>query len=209
MINFFSNWIEGIAVAVIISTIFEMLLPNGNIKKYVKMILGIYIIFCIIAPFTDTKVLGESELFKKIDEYTNDSEIKNHSEYDTNKKINKIYESTFEKDLIKTIEKEGFTVYKCSVKGNFNAEDENAGITEISIILESKKTSKNNLNDNDKTEGEDIDGIDEIKKVKINVSKKNVENNIEDVVAKDIDTLKKYLSKHYEIDKGIIKIHIR
>ena len=209
MINFFSNWIEGIAVAVIISTIFEMLLPNGNIKKYVKMILGIYIIFCIIAPFTDTKVLGESELFKKIDEYTNDSEIKNYSEYDTNKKINKIYESTFEKDLIKTIEKEGFTVYKCSVKGNFNAEDENAGITEISIILESKKTSKNNLNDNDKTEGEDIDGIDEIKKVKINVSKKNVENNIEDVVAKDIDTLKKYLSKHYEIDKGIIKIHIR
>jgi len=209
VINFFSNWIEGIAVAVIISTIFEMLLPNGNIKKYVKMILGIYIIFCIIAPFTDTKVLGESELFKKIDEYTNDSEIKNYSEYDTNKKINKIYESTFEKDLIKTIEKEGFTVYKCSVKGNFNAEDENAGITEISIILESKKTSKNNLNDNDKTEGEDIDGIDEIKKVKINVSKKNVENNIEDVVAKDIDTLKKYLSKHYEIDKGIIKIHIR
>lgn len=209
MINFFSNWIEGIVVAVIISTIFEMLLPNGNIKKYVKMILGIYIIFCIIAPFTDTKVLGESELFKKIDEYTNDSEIKNYSEYDTNKKINKIYESTFEKDLIKTIEKEGFTVYKCSVKGNFNAEDENAGITEISIILESKKTSKNNLNDNDKTEGEDIDGIDEIKKVKINVSKKNVENNIEDVVAKDIDTLKKYLSKHYEIDKGIIKIHIR
>ena len=209
MINFFSNWIEGIVVAVIISTIFEMLLPNGNIKKYVKMILGIYIIFCIIAPFTDTKVLGESELFKKIDEYTSDSEIKNYSEYDTNKKINKIYESTFEKDLIKTIEKEGFTVYKCSVKGNFNAEDENAGITEISIILESKKTSKNNLNDNDKTEGEDIDGIDEIKKVKINVSKKNVENNIEDVVAKDIDTLKKYLSKHYEIDKGIIKIHIR
>ena len=209
MINFFSNWIEGIAIAVIISTIFEMLLPNGNIKKYVKMILGIYIIFCIIAPFTDTKVLGESELFKKIDEYTNDSEIKNYSEYDTNKKINKIYESTFEKDLIKTIEKEGFTVYKCSVKGNFNAEDENAGITEISIILESKKTSKNNLNDNDKTEGEDIDGIDEIKKVKINVSKKNIENNIEDVVAKDIDTLKKYLSKHYEIDKGIIKIHIR
>jgi len=209
VINFFSNWIEGIVVAVIISTIFEMLLPNGNIKKYVKMILGIYIIFCIIAPFTDTKVLGESELFKKIDEYTNDSEIKNYSEYDTNKKINKIYESTFEKDLIKTIEKEGFTVYKCSVKGNFNAEDENAGITEISIILESKKTSKNNLNDNDKTEGEDIDGIDEIKKVKINVSKKNVENNIEDVVAKDIDTLKKYLSKHYEIDKGIIKIHIR
>ena len=47
MIEFLSNWIQGIAIAVIIASIFEMLLPNGNIKKYVKVILGIYIVFCI------------------------------------------------------------------------------------------------------------------------------------------------------------------
>ena len=38
MIEFLGKWIEGIAISVIIASIFEMLLPDGNIKKYVKMI---------------------------------------------------------------------------------------------------------------------------------------------------------------------------
>ena len=57
MINFLSNWIEGIAIAAIIASIFEMIIPNGNIKKYIKVILGIYVVFSIIAPFVDSKAL--------------------------------------------------------------------------------------------------------------------------------------------------------
>ena len=218
MISFFSNWIEGIAIAVIIATIFEMLLPNGNIKKYVKIILGIYIILCMIAPFTYTKVIGESKILKKVDEYTNYSEYKDYSkeEKDTDKKLNRIYENTFEKDLIKTIEKEGFTVYKCNVKGNFNAEGDNAGISKINITIESKKAIKKKLSDKEKTENQNSiinDNnnhitINEVENVKINVSEKE-ESNEEDVNVKDINTLKKYLSNHYEIDKGIIKIYTR
>ena len=56
MIEFLSKWIEGIAIAVIIASIFEMILPNGNIKKNVKVILGIYIVFSIISPFSESKV---------------------------------------------------------------------------------------------------------------------------------------------------------
>ena len=48
MIKFLSSWVEGIAIAVIVASIFEMILPNGNIKKYVKIVLGIFIIFNII-----------------------------------------------------------------------------------------------------------------------------------------------------------------
>ena len=55
MIKFLSNWIEGIVIAVIIASIFEMLLPKGNIKKYVKIILGMYIVFNIISPFLNNK----------------------------------------------------------------------------------------------------------------------------------------------------------
>ena len=57
MIKFLSSWIEQIAVAVILVSIFEMILPNGNIKKYVKMILSIYVVFNIIYPFVDSKAL--------------------------------------------------------------------------------------------------------------------------------------------------------
>ena len=57
MINFLSNWIEQIAIAVIIVSIFELILPKGNLKKYIKVVLGIYIIFCMISPFVNSSAL--------------------------------------------------------------------------------------------------------------------------------------------------------
>ena len=44
------GWCEEFVIAVIISLIIEMLLPEGNNKKYVKVIIGIYIIFVMINP---------------------------------------------------------------------------------------------------------------------------------------------------------------
>ena len=54
MINWISNWAQGIIVAVIIGTIIEMVLPEGNCKKYVKVVIGIYILFSIISPDINT-----------------------------------------------------------------------------------------------------------------------------------------------------------
>ena len=51
MINFCKNWCEEIIVAVIISVIIESILPEGNNKKYVKVVIGVYIIFTILNPF--------------------------------------------------------------------------------------------------------------------------------------------------------------
>ena len=278
MIEFLSKWVEGIAIAVIIASIFEMILPNGNIKKYVKVILGIYIVFSIISPFADNKVMGKFDISKKIDNYSHSLENKDFSkqngdianndylkdegtianndysknEASSEKRLNKIYEDTFEKELVQTIEKEGFSVYKCEVKGNFNAEEGNAGINKIQITLESQKSIKkksdkddnainpygdnnliqsnkedntiksqkddnkiksdeeNNLTKSDNDESRiKIENVTEVPKVEINVGKKITNNTEENVSAKDIDTLKKYLSKHYEIDKGVIEIHVR
>ena len=208
MIEFLSKWIEGIAITVIIASIFEMILPNGNIKKYVKVILGIYVIFSIISPFTNNKVMGNFDISKKIEKYSENIETKDFSkdESSSEKKLNSIYENTFEKELIKTIEKEGFIIYKCDVKGNFNAEEENAGISKINIIIEDKKIIKKKSEENNEIK---IDNVNEIKKVEINIDNKTANKAEEEVNAKDVDTLRKYLSKHYEIDKGIIDIHVR
>ena len=208
MIEFLSKWIEGIAITVIIASIFEMILPNGNIKKIVKVILGIYVIFSIISPFTNNKVMGNFDLSKKIEKYSENIETKDFSkdESSSEKKLNSIYENTFEKELIKTIEKEGFIIYKCDVKGNFNAEEENAGISKINIIIEDKKIIKKKSEENNEIK---IDNVNEIKKVEINIDNKTANKAEEEVNAKDVDTLRKYLSKHYEIDKGIIDIHVR
>lgn len=46
-------WCEGIIIAIIICIIIESLLPNGNNKKYVKVVIGIYIMFITLNPIFD------------------------------------------------------------------------------------------------------------------------------------------------------------
>ena len=57
MIEFCREWCEGIIIAVIISIIIEAILPDGNNKKYVKVVVGIYIIFTILNP-----ILGKLDI---------------------------------------------------------------------------------------------------------------------------------------------------
>ena len=51
MIEWIKNWTEGIIIAVIISIIIEMLVPDGKNKKYVKVVSGIYILYTKIIDF--------------------------------------------------------------------------------------------------------------------------------------------------------------
>ncbi len=57
MIEFLSSWAKSLGVAIVIVSILEMLLPNNKTKKYIRMVMGVYIIFNIIAPFIDNKDL--------------------------------------------------------------------------------------------------------------------------------------------------------
>ena len=58
MVEWISNWAESIIVAVIIATIIEMILPEGNSKKYIKVVIGVYVLFTIIIPVIN-KFTGE------------------------------------------------------------------------------------------------------------------------------------------------------
>lgn len=57
MISWFNSWAQGIILAVIIVTILEMIVPEGKNKKYIKIVMGVYITFTIISPII-TKVTG-------------------------------------------------------------------------------------------------------------------------------------------------------
>ena len=92
------------------------------------------------------------------------------------------------------------------MKGNFNAEEKNAGISKISITLENIKVLKKKEEDKNEIK---IDSVNEVQKVEVNIRNKITNETEEDVNAKDLNTLRRYLSKHYEIDKGIIDIHVR
>lgn len=198
MLEFLYNWIEQIALAVIIASIFEMILPSGKSQKYIKMVLGIFIIFNIISPFVDANSLYNFDVNELIENYTEN--IETSSGISTQDKIEEAYIKELETDIINTVEKEGYNVSSCDIDAVIYSDDNNAGINSINIVLLSKN--------NNKTEETSSD-INSIENIEINVSvgnqeKNNQENNI---TQKDIKDLKKTLSKHYEIDEKIININ--
>ena len=48
MLEIISVWAQGIIVSVIIATIIEMILPNSSNSKYIKVVIGVFILFNII-----------------------------------------------------------------------------------------------------------------------------------------------------------------
>ena len=55
MIEFISSWAKSLGLAIVIVSILEMLLPNNKNKKYIRMVMGIYILFNIVSPFISNK----------------------------------------------------------------------------------------------------------------------------------------------------------
>ena len=70
--NFLNTWLQGIIVCVIIVTIIELILPSGSTKKYIKVVLGMFILFNIITPVINkiTKNNFEISSIINMDEYS-------------------------------------------------------------------------------------------------------------------------------------------
>ena len=93
-------------MAVIIGAIIEMILPEGNSKKYVKIVIGVYVLFTIISPVI-SKITGKTiqvsdilELNKYIEETENNSKLYVTLDEDNSNNIKDIYEKleyTFQK----------------------------------------------------------------------------------------------------------------
>lgn len=214
MVKFLGNWIEGIAIAVIIASIFEMILPNGNLKKYIKVVLGIYIVFNIISPFVDSNALYSFNISDTIDEYTNNVTSSSTSvggSSSTNVDIEKIYLDTLESEIIETVESQGYTVNSCNVDAVFDT-SKNAGIKKINIVIAEFYSDNIEESSNDNTDDDtEIEEVEEIEKVEINIGEKsNISSTSQKrVTQSNIIQLKKYLSEHYEIDRSIINIQTK
>ena len=81
LIDFISMWAKQIVVAVIIATVIEMLIPNGSSKKYIKTIIGIFVLFNIITPIINKFSNGSIDINSiiNLDEYTKQMESKENT----------------------------------------------------------------------------------------------------------------------------------
>ena len=74
MIGIIRNWCEGIIIAIIISVIIELLVPEGNNTRS-SVVIGIYIIFVIINPLLNLMNYKiDFEYFENLKKFEENSE---------------------------------------------------------------------------------------------------------------------------------------
>ena len=200
MINWIKLWVEQIIIAVIISIIVEMILPEGN-KKYIKMVLGLYILFVMIGPVI-SKATNYDEIldfdynrFFSKDVYSTSNTEK--FENTNNKLIEQTYIEKIKSDIETKIEKMGYSVDNINISIIGNKSSENYGqISNLEIKISKLKEDKTSTN--------------KIQIQNINVGN-NVTSNINSEELNITETDKKkiieYITNEYSImDKKIIKI---
>lgn len=194
--NWISGWIQGIIIAVIIGTIIEMLLPDGNCKKYVKVVIGVYILFSIVSPVI-TKVTGNK--FRVSDIYDINTYIevsaKNSQENIENSQQNQIkqvYITNLKNDMKQKIQEKGYSVKSLTLE---ISNDEQYTLKKIFAQVSKRKNEENN----------EVKGVNEIN-ITISNTTENIEENIS-ISTKEQNDLKAYLSGIYNLEEKNININ--
>ena len=198
MIKFINSWAQGIILAVIIATIIEIILPEGKNKKYVKTVIGVYILFTIIYPlinkFTKTNINTLIEnTTKQMSTYQENNSLK----IDTDKYIERTYKKKIEEDIRKRANEKNLNITSLNVY--IETEDENryGMLNSLVMKVEKNETSKKN---ND---------VNQIKEINISKNVQNneiIENKDKTVTEKEINEFKEYINATYYLEKE--KIHI-
>lgn len=209
MIAFINSWVQGIILAVILATIIEIILPEGNNKKYVKTIIGIYIMFVIVGPLI-SKMLNKDVNIESIIQNTtstmNKFETNNNITIETNAYIEKTYKQRLEEDIKNKSSEKGYNISFLNLAIETGDSEEYGQINNIAMkidkidkTIEDKKGTTNNTIDNVKnvqisvSDNKIIDGNDDVKNT-------NISEN-------EIETFKEYLSNVYGISKDKIQIN--
>ncbi|MBQ2938146.1 MAG: stage III sporulation protein AF [Clostridia bacterium] len=215
MINFLSSWVKNLSLALIIVSVLEMILPNNKTKKYIKMIMGLYILFSIISPFIensdefDINNVNLNFYSEEIEETSSTSESVDQSSMDN--RLNQIYKEELEKDIIKKIEEQGYEIESCKVTAHISEND--SGIEKISLKIKGKINEDNNEQEDTNTlENKIVKEIQKIQKVEVSVSENNQDDKnynsqeTTNLTKTDIKIIKDFLKKEYGVNEECLKI---
>lgn len=206
MISWLNSWAQGIIVAVVIATIIELILPEGSCKKYVKVVIGIYILFTIIAPVIGkvskkdidiNDILNTQKYEQEISKNNND--IYKKFESNNSRTIKDIYVSNLETDIKSKLKDKGYEVTNTYIKVK---NDKNYSIDKISVDVVKKENSKQNEKEN---KNESIENINI--NIQISNDKNSEESKTVSINETEKQNIKKYLSDTYQLEETNIKIN--
>lgn len=200
MVSFLSSWTKSLCLALIVVSILEILIPNNKTKKYIKMVMGLYILFSIISPFI--KNSGKFDLNNiNINQYlenTIDTDIQVVDQTSMDKRLTEIYIQELEKDITQKIQEKGYMVNKCKVNANISKDSQNSGINKIILKLRKEVEKKQSIEEKLVTE------IQKIQQVNINID--NKDNTESELDKTDIENIKKFLVQEYGVSEKCLLI---
>ena len=211
-----------------------MILPEGKSKKYIKVVIGIYVLFTIVSPII-TKISGKEievsdiiDLDEYIEEAENASQTQNKMELQNEDNILEIYVSGIKEDMKAKIEAKGYAVNNIDINV---LNDGSYAIQEVILELEnitSNKPEQENEEISEKTKPEEntniknteelVENIEEVNKINISISTDDANKNNTDSENKAEENksvlsimqkqeLKEYISSVYEINESNITIN--
>ena len=186
--NFIREWLKDIVVLFVIISLVELIIPKGNMKKYVDFIIGIIIVFTVISPFT--KLINfDINLDEKIETFSNDITMKEDVVSTQNEQIEEIFKTNLSSE-IKKIVKENSDYKVKDIYISTKPDDQNLLLIEyINIILDTDKQSKDS----------------EIKIEKINLGNESIPVSSS---ANDFEELKNLIIDYLQIDEERLIISV-
>lgn len=188
MIEFLVSWAEQLIVALIIIVVIEMVLPSqSSYKKYIKIILGIFILYVVITPLINNKISNLELKSMAIENTTNIVNPSNTIDYD--KQIETTYKVKLKEELSKYLNEKQYELTK--INSDLSYQNEEIKINKIELQIKRKKQenqgkisiNKIEINTNDKISQdeinkltEDIEKDYEIEKEKISISESEMSN---------------------------------
>lgn len=219
MIEFLSGWDKNLGVVIVIVSIFEMILPNNKTKKYIRVVLGIFVMFNIISPFIKNKD-KLSSVSIDLENYTTEQNV-TVDQTSMDKRIQDLYEKELEKDIKNKIEEQGYKVASCKVNAtileNENSNSEENTIQKIKLKIEKKEDIEKSNQDAKNVENKIVTEIQKIKKVNTTIgnntnnedtnNKETDTNNSKKITRQDIQDIKKFIIDEYGVKEKCLEIN--
>ena len=199
--SFLREWILQIVSMFVFVSLLEIVLPNGQMKKYIDMIIGLLIIIVIINPFINL-------IFKDIDierniltfpQINDNAQVNNDILKLQQDQMKNAYTFKVQGDIMKIIEeKTNYKVLNAVVETIDELEDEDFGmVTKVYLDVDEKQ----DLQSDDK-QGVNIKNVENIS-VNVNNSPK-----IDEDKYSDFSNIKKIISEKYGVADDNIYISL-
>jgi len=134
--EWFRDWINQIVLAVILCVLLELILPENASKKYVKTVMGIYLVFAIFSPVAGIFQKQEWHNFSLENILPESGDTRQTSSTLASNNISEVYKKELEKSIRDGLTEKGYLAGKIGIGMQ---QDGTYALTEITITELEKK----------------------------------------------------------------------